>query len=146
MLCASSRYSRIVTGRAVLSTLFGLYHFCKSSLLMADIRPGFPKGFKPKSCRILQSKSSNGSDRAKGRASAARWVVERTFRVGLIAAACWPRFRNLARTRSLFSTSLDSLSCSEKLCLVDELFGPTLRVNLSKVYRESGQIIKLFGF
>jgi len=32
-------------GVLVLSTLFGLYPFCKSSLLMADIRAGLSKGF-----------------------------------------------------------------------------------------------------
>jgi len=101
-------------GVLVLSTLFGLYPFLQK--LFAD---GGYQGpvFQKASAKILphlQIEIVKRSDRAKGfELLPRRWVVERTFAWLNRCRRLAKDFENLARTRSLFSTSPRFVSCSE---------------------------------
>jgi len=90
-------------------------HFCKSSLLMADIRPVFQKAFSQNPAASA-NRNRQTLRWAKGfELLPRRWFVERTF-------AWLNRLPRLAKdskispeTRSLFSTSPRFVSCSEVL-------------------------------
>jgi len=88
--------------------------FCKSSLLMADIRARSFNRLQPKSCRICKSKSSNAPIRQKGSSFCRDVGLSNALSLGLIAAAGWPRISKISpETRSLFSASPRFVSCSE---------------------------------
>jgi len=71
---------QIVTGVLVLSTLFGLYPFCKSSLLMGISGPGLSKGFSQNPAH-LQIEIVKRSDQAKGFELLPRLVCRTHFRL-----------------------------------------------------------------
>jgi len=66
LLCIQPIF-KIVTAACLFSPRCSVcIRFCKSSLLMADIRARSFKRLPPKSCRICKSKSSNAPIRQKG--------------------------------------------------------------------------------
>jgi len=104
-------------GVLVLSTLFGLYPFLQSSLLMADIRARSFKRLQPKSCRICKSKSSTLRSGKRVRASAATLVVERTFAWLNRCRRLAKDFENLARNALAFLHLASIRLMLRKLCL-----------------------------
>jgi len=90
-------------GRACLSTLFGLYPFLQSSLLMADIGPVFQKA----SAKILPHLQNRNRQTLRSgkrvRASAATLGCRTHFSLGLIRARRLAKdFENLARNALAF--------------------------------------------
>ena len=65
--------------------------FCKSSLLMADIRARSFKRLQPKSCRTFKSTSSNAPIRPKGLSFCRDVGLSNAPLRGLIVAAAWAK-------------------------------------------------------
>ena len=104
--------------------------FCKSSLLMADIRARSFKRLQPKSCRICKSKSSNAPIRQKGSSFCRDVGLSNALSLGLIAAAAWPRISKISpETHSLFFASPQFVSCSRRLPCKASSLGLSLRLH-----------------
>jgi len=104
---------KIVTAACLFSPLCRFVSFCKSSLLMADIRPGLSKGFS----QICRSANRNRQTLRSGkRFELCRDVgLSNALSLGLSLPRLAKDFENLAETRSLFSTSLDSSHAQKAL-------------------------------
>jgi hypothetical protein len=103
LLCIQPIF-KIVTAACLFSPLCSVcIHFCKSSLLMADIRgPVFQKA-SAKILPHLQIEIVKRSDRAKGfELLPRRWVVERTFAWLNRCRRLAKDFENLARNALAF--------------------------------------------
>jgi len=90
-------------GVLVLSTLFGLYPFLQSSLLMADIRARSFKRLQPKILPHLQIEIVNAPIGQKGSSFCRDVGLSNALSLGLIAAAGWPRISKISPKRARFS-------------------------------------------
>jgi len=117
LLCIPADIQDRDGGVLVLSLCSVCIHFCKSSLLMADIRAGLSKGFSQNPAASA-NRNRQTLRSAKGfELLPRRWVVERTFAWLNRCRRLAKDFENLARNALAFLHLASIRLMLRKLCL-----------------------------